>query len=132
VRRVLTEHAAGAEDVLVALVDAMVDSYVDAELRERGLGPEGIGRQFADAMNAVQAAVYEAEPRFGKGFGRQPARGTAEDVRRQAEMWQAGRQDGLTPLQRMLRHVMAVGWTAAEQFLDRVDPVEEEHASIEG
>jgi hypothetical protein len=122
----LRAHGASAEDVLVALVDAMVDSYVDHQLRERGLGPEPHGVTWADALNPVQAAIYYSQFEFGKGYGRQPARGSAADAAEEQQMFFTGNgslfERKLTPVQRALRRVVLEGWGDAIRFLDRVDP----------
>jgi hypothetical protein len=130
VRRVLRERGVSAEQLLVALVDVIVDSHVDRELRERGLGPPLIDEapDFLpeDALNAVQRALYAAELAFGKGFGRRPARGTAADAVAEQAAWLTDRTgQRLTPLQRALRHVIGIGWDASGRHLDRVDPPED-------
>src|SRR5215207_3400981 len=94
VRRVLRERGVSAEELLVALVDVVVDSHVDRELRERGLGPPifDAAPDYApeDALTTVQRAVYESEFEFGKGFGRRPANGTVADAAAERQLYFSG------------------------------------------
>ncbi len=130
VQRALRERGVSAEQALIALVDVIVDGHIDFELRARGLGPEwyeGASELESDsALMTLADTVVRSEFTFGKGFGRRPARGTVDDMRRERQsMMDETFERKLTPLQRTLRHLTAIGWSAAERHLDRVDPPNE-------
>jgi hypothetical protein len=132
VRQVLRRYpVVSAEQLLVALTDLMVDEHVQRDLVERGLAPErfDVGGRIgwvSDVLQNLQGAAHDAMFEFGKGYGRQPARGTAEEARAErAAWWNNTSGDTCSPIKRALRDVLSYSSLAAQEYLHRAHPPEE-------